>query len=313
MNAVDKARARAFIVLAPATAQCHGGESEEKMKRHQVQEAIKRPPNRRRLICMKALHLTLIFLSTGAITANAWMESAYDWAADVDGSVLIAVGHLKDNSIQDDPHTNAPDAMMAPLVRLFGQSNLPPHVFGVEYHAILVISEVIKGNCTNAEIPIIIQGGWELVIAPPPKPKETNHFIVEYGSKPKVPGNIKPPDGVKEVGATSEHQTNQVRMIYKHPGYGLPEAVVGDASKDNIWFLRFTGGSGGRPGPPEGLGVTGSGDIQPLNRREFFQACFSKSPEEALKAYAAQHPDDAANAQGWLRHLGSAAGGSQRN
>lgn len=71
------------------------------------------------------------------IAAAAWLRPQYEDATVVDRSELIVVAHIKPGSTEYVPHKKQPDE---------GAS--------WEYHATLVVSEVLKGKCDDKEIPI---------------------------------------------------------------------------------------------------------------------------------------------------------------
>jgi hypothetical protein len=209
---------------------------------------------------MKAFGLSLILLSTCAITTLAAQRASYEDATVVARSELIVVGHLKDNSIQNIPHGN-----------------------WSENHAILVISEVIKGKSTNQEIPIIIHYSVDVVLGRDARDNEFEMF----------------------GGARKDYPTNLVRLFEKQGSQELfgERPVVEDASKDYIWFLRRGSGIYGEIPDTNDLGVMSGQDMQPLKMKEYFELFLTKDPETAVKAYAADHPEVAARAQSWLNHL----------
>ena len=92
--------------------------------------------------------------------------------------------------------------------------------------------------------------------------------------------------------------------------------VVEDASKDNIWFLRQGTGIYGWDSGTNDLGIIDPEDVQPLILKEYFEAYLNENPENAVKSYAAAHPevnhwqsqsflrsDGAGRAQRYLDHL----------
>ena len=213
----------------------------------------------------------------------------------VERSELIVVGHLKDNSIQYVP-LSPPTAegqkaaadfisgkfstndFLMPLSDMFGK--------GWEHHAILVISGIIKGKCTNAEIPVIIHYGLEPIVG-------------GYATHDGVPG---PARG----GGNDFPATPVMIIVYPATQVGGP-AVTEDASKDNLWFLRRLGGHSGWELTTTGdFGIYHEQDIQPLKLKEYFELYLTKDPTTALKAYAAEHPEVAYRAQRGLenRHTG---------
>jgi hypothetical protein len=208
---------------------------------------------------MKALAHWLIFTSIWATTSIAGPTVVYEDATVVNRSEIIVVGHLKDNSIRYVERTNDP----------------PGYPSWSEYHAILVISEVMKGTSTNAEIPIILH----------------------YGLKPIIRGAL-----AHEVGKDSPADSVGITTLEgrEFGGWG---PVLDDASKDNIWFLRRGGGIYGERQGPYDLGVMDPQDMEPLRTKEYFGLYLTPNPEEAVKAYAAKHPEVARQVQQWASHL----------
>ena len=107
--------------------------------------------------------MVFIFSST---LSRSGIPAWYEDATIVDRAELIVVGHLKENSIQYVPHPNTPadNEMFAELARSSGNTNATPHAMSWEYHAILVISEIIKGQSSTNNIPLIIHYGLEPIV-----------------------------------------------------------------------------------------------------------------------------------------------------
>ena len=102
---------------------------------------------------MKSPVVFFVIFFACAIRASARIEMASEEnedAAIVDRAELIAVGHLKENSIQYVPHPNTPqeDKNYVELERISRPeiTNPSPHPMSWEHQAILVITETIKGN-----------------------------------------------------------------------------------------------------------------------------------------------------------------------
>ncbi|MGD1086669.1 MAG: hypothetical protein ABSA47_18175 [Verrucomicrobiota bacterium] len=216
---------------------------------------------------MKILGVSLILFCACAITANAAMRVCYEDVAVVDRSELIVVGHLKDNSLQYVAHTNEPTD---------GDWS--------ENRATLVVSAVIKGASTNVEIPIVIHYGLEVVIG---RDRRDDEFEMYEG------------------GVRKDYPTNLVRIFAMRGSQMIigERPAVEDASKDNLWFLRRGGGIYGEIPGAYDLGVMDGQDMQPLNTKEYFELYLSDNREEAIRAYAANHPESAWRAQRWLDGL----------
>jgi hypothetical protein len=139
---------------------------------------------------------------------------------------------------------------------------------------VLVISEVIKGESTNAEIPIVIGGGL---------------YVRELGPEGAAEsGDLKK----DELGAATNDSSKHVQIIQRYEGGST--SVVDDAGKDKLWFLRSLGGN---------FGVEDIRYVQPLKLKEYFESYLSTNPAEAMRSYAAKHPEDAARAQRALDRL----------
>ncbi|HTV39291.1 MAG TPA: hypothetical protein VMF08_01840 [Candidatus Sulfotelmatobacter sp.] len=199
------------------------------------------------------------------MTARAWIRSSYEDETVVKRAELIAVGHLKADSIVYIPHES-------------------PEGKSWDYRATFVITEFIKGKRTPNEIPIIIHYGLTPIVGGYLKRDDGFLFDARWEK--------------------TDYPTNVVQ-IFDTSDAGSFEPIVKDVSKDNIWFLRRgTGISGGAPGTKD-LGIFDPEDVQPLKLKGYFEAYLSQHPKEAVKAYAsqAQHPDIAARAQRYLNHL----------
>ncbi len=216
---------------------------------------------------MKSFAVCFAILFACEITANAWLRPFYEDEVIVQRSELIAIGHLKENSIQYVPHDTK-----------------PPEGRSWEHHAILVITEAIKGKSETNEIPIIIH----------------------YGLDPVVGGYVKRNDGfmINVRGNKKDYPTNLVQIFDTGNSMKGGGPVVEDASKDNIWFLRRLGGYLGRePASTNYFGILDPEDVQPLNLRKYFETYLSSDPKNAVKAYAAENPHVAGRSQRYLNHL----------
>ncbi|HXR06272.1 MAG TPA: hypothetical protein VN765_03020 [Candidatus Acidoferrum sp.] len=272
------------------------------------------------------LGFAAVFLTAGAVTARAMLRGVYDDATVVERSEMIVVGHLKANSIRFIFHTNMP-AQAAPAVASLKTNSIQiiwptyntfePDQNGPlddlfratstwwEHRAILVVTEVIKGKSTTNEIPIIIHYGLKPTIAQPEPPKETNKLVISYGPEPVAHGNAKPSDFMTdEGGGREDYSTNRVQIIDRAgpPVHGI---VVEDVGKDNLWFLRRGSGVFGEVPGTNDLGVMDPQDMQPLKLKDYFEFYLSKNPEEALKSYAAKHPELSRSVESALNHLKS--------
>ena len=109
---------------------------------------------------MNKIILVLVCLVLLAAVVKASPVS--NWSPDVmvvDRAEVIAIGHLQENSIQYIPHPNTPweNEWLIKDARTSrpNETNFVPYPLSGEYHATLLVSEVIKGQCTSNNIPII--------------------------------------------------------------------------------------------------------------------------------------------------------------
>lgn len=155
-----------------------------------------------------AVVLCFVMCSGGA---HAWERPKFEDATVVARSELIVVGHLKPDAIRHIPHKKKPGE---------GAS--------WENHAVLVITQVLKGKCDQAEIPIIIH----------------------YGLEP-ISNRAGLPRGVVEI-----HDTGNSSMQFG--------SLVKDVAADNLWFLRKRSGTFGREPGTGNYGIVDPADLQPL-------------------------------------------------
>jgi len=234
----------------------------------------------------KTLCVFLPVLFTFVLAADASLWPSYEDETIVERAEVIAVGHLKENSVQYVPHPNTPEEDKE-YVEMQRRSrpdvtNPVPHPMSWEHRAMLVITQTIKGEPGGKEIPIIIN----------------------YGLQPRIGGYETTGGGIADVrGERKDYPTNLVQ-IYRMPGttiIGGEGPVVDDASKDHIWFLR-RGGLYRRTLGTNDLGVADSQDIEPLELKEYLELYLSDHPEAAVKEYAEKHPEVSGRAEQWLIH-----------
>ena len=134
----------------------------------------------------------------------------------------------------------------------------------------LVITEVLKGKCSEKEIPIIIHYGLT--------PSEDGR-----GHRGKVKGLIE----IIDTGRCSH--------------MGMP--LVKDAKKNNLWFLRKRSGTYGRKPGKGKYGIVDPEDLQPLEWKDYFRAYLADNPENAVREYARKQPGKAGRAKRYFDHL----------
>lgn len=189
----------------------------------------------------------LLFASTG----HAWERPIFEDATVVARSELIVVGRLKPDVVRHIPHKKQP-----------GEGT------SWESHAVLVITQVLKGKCDQTEIPIVIHYGLEPITAKAGLPK-----------------------GVIEI-----HDVGGTRPLR----FG---SLVPEATEDNLWFLRKRNGTFGREPGIGNYGIVDPEDLQPLQWKGYFQCYLSQDPERALKDLVWKNPAVADRAKNYFYHL----------
>src|SRR5437868_5550017 len=96
---------------------------------------------------VKSLALAGVFVLFHAGIAHAWLRPHYEDATVAERSELIVVARLKVGSIQYVPHEKKPSEGMS-----------------WEHHPTLVITQVLKGECKEKEIPVVIHYGLDPVV-----------------------------------------------------------------------------------------------------------------------------------------------------
>jgi hypothetical protein len=129
---------------------------------------------------------------------------------------------------------------------------------------VLAVSAVLKGQCDEREIPVILHYGLTPV-------------EIERGK-----------GAVVEIQDTGSH------------GGRLS---VADAAADNLWFLRRRSGFFGREPGTGKFGVVDPEDVQPLALKDYFLCYLGRDPASAVKEYVRKHPDMAARAQRYFDHV----------
>jgi hypothetical protein len=196
------------------------------------------------------LSLTLLVILCPTV-ALAWLRPPYEDATVVDRSELIVVAHLKEGSIVKVSHEKSP---------VEGAS--------WEYHATLVVSTVLKGQCDKKEIPLVIHYGLSAVDQSEEKDS--------------------PKKGIRIIDTGGSNRTD------------IP---VKDAGADNLWFLRKRSGTFGREPGTGNYGIVDPEDLQPLELKPYFLCYLSDNPETAIQEYIRKNPDMAARGKRYLNHL----------
>lgn len=179
-----------------------------------------------------------------------WMRAPNEDADVVARSELIVVGHLKPGSIYRVSHEH-----------------------WWEHHAVLVITQSLKGSSTT-EVPIIIHYGLD------PMARGTNPLFVD-------------------IDTLGSHAVEPVLILDTGNSSQSFAPLVPDATKDNVWLLRKLGGEYGRE-PGTVYGIADPEDLQPLADRDYLALYLAADPEPGVRAFAAKHED--ARAERYLAH-----------
>lgn len=215
--------------------------------------------------CIEKSLLLVAILLLPAGVADAWLRPRYEDVTVVERSELIVIGHLNPESIQYVPHKKGPGE---------GAS--------WEHHATLVISEIVKGKCEKTEIPVVIH----------------------YGLAPVVGGFVKRDSFMIDVRrGTKQYPKDKVEIFDTGNSLSGGGAIVEDAGKDNIWFLRRLSGIYGREPGTGDFGIRDPQDLQPLPLKEYFLAYLSDNPEGAVKKAMEGLPAVRKRGQDYLDHM----------
>ncbi|MHC4252624.1 MAG: hypothetical protein ACYS9X_26195 [Planctomycetota bacterium] len=204
----------------------------------------------------------LALAALAQIPVHAWLRKRLEDAVVVERSQVIVVGRLKRGSIEYVPHKRKPNE---------GAS--------WEHHAILIVSEVLKGTLDEREIPIIIH----------------------YGLTPVVGGYVKRDSFTLDCrGSRKDYPKDVIEIVDTGSHNDTP--FLSDADKDNLWFLRRLAGIyGEKPGTGD-FGIEDPKDVQPLALKDYFLAYLSEDPEKAVREYVANRPKLAKRAETYLDH-----------
>lgn len=197
--------------------------------------------------------------------AQARLRSTYEDATVVERSELIVVAHLKEGTVRYVPHE---------MVQSVAKSG--------EHHAVLVVSEVLKGTLNRKEIPIVIHYGLTPTVGGS-EVRRDEEGELDLGIQD-------PSSGAIEIRDTGNSQ------------YGILP-IVQDARKDCLWFLRKRSGTFGEESGQGNFGILDPEDLRPRAWRDYILAYQTADPEAAIKAYAARHPEGAEGASRYLNHL----------
>lgn len=203
---------------------------------------------------MKLSSLICVLLLYPSI-AVAWPRFGFEDETVVERSELIIVGHIKADTL-----------------------TFSEYATGVT-HAKLVVTEVLKGQYDDKELPIVIH----------------------YGLTPIVGGYLKQKGRMIDVrGFNNDYPKDNIEIYDTASG---PARLMEDARQDAIWFLRKRIGTLGREPENGDYGIADPQDLSRLEWKEYYLCYLSKNSADAVRKYAAEHPKGATRAKRYLDHL----------
>lgn len=175
-------------------------------------------------------------------------------------SKLIVIGHLDKDSIKHVLHNTGAR----------GKS--------WEYHAVITVTEVLRGDTKLKKIPIVILHGMDIKVG-------GNFFHRSRGLT--SPGN--PKDAI-EIWDTGNSALS-------------PVPTVKDAGKDLIWFLWDGVRSDRTVADKSHYGISSPEVMQPLELKDYFVSHLSENPEKAVREYARKNLEVKERAERYLDHV----------
>jgi len=213
-------------------------------------------------------HLTklTIICAFGIVFTNAacyaWLRMRVEDVVLVERSELIVIGHLRADSIKYVPHKWEKNE---------GRS--------WEHHAVLAVTQVLKGRVDQTEIPIIIHYGLDRYIG---------------GLCLKDGGKINIHTGQKDF------PKDRIEILDTgNSGFSLVP-LVEDAGKDNIWFLQRRIARYGHQSQNGRFGIADPEDLQPVSMKGYFLACLAEQPEKAIRERLKKEPHLAKRVEDYL-------------
>ena len=205
---------------------------------------------------MKHLTKLTVICAFGVVFENSiccgWLRMRVEDAVLVERSELIVIGHLKADSIKYVPHKREKNE---------GAS--------WEHHAVLAVTEVLKGKLDEKEIPLVIHYGLAPYIGGR-CPKDGGKINIHAGQKDFPKDRIE----ILDTGSS---------------GFSL-KPLVEDAGKDNVWFLQRRSGRYGRKSENGRFGIADPEELQPISLKDYFLACLAKKSEKAIKEQLRKEP-----------------------
>ncbi len=215
---------------------------------------------------MKRLAKLIVICAFVVVFENSiccgWLRMRVEDAVLFERSELIVIGYLKTDSIKYIQHKRDKNE---------GAS--------WEHHAVLVVTEVLKGKLDKKEIPLVIH----------------------YGLDPYIGGRC-PKDGGKiniHAGQNGFPKDRIEILDTGNSGFSL-KPLVEDAGNDNIWFLQKRSGRYGHRDENGRFGIADPEELQPISLKDYFLACLAKEPEMAVKEQLRKKPNLAKRVEDYL-------------
>jgi hypothetical protein len=203
----------------------------------------------------------LVVLALAGSRAAAFSRSRHEDADVVARSEQIVVARVQEGSIRREPLRD-------------GLTGAAAYI----HHAMLSVTEVIKGDLKETQIPIIIH----------------------YGLLPVVRGKTRPAGAPRDIrGRRGDEAEGSIR-IGDMATHSFAPLAVEDARTDNLWFLRRRSGYFGREPGQGDYGIVDPEDLQPLALKGYFLAYLSAEPEAAVHRAIARDPAVAGRGQRFL-------------
>lgn len=191
-----------------------------------------------------------------------WLRARVEDAVLVERSELIVIAHLKADSIKYVLHKHEKNEGMS-----------------WEHHAVLAVTEVLKGKLDEKEMAIVIH----------------------YGLDPYI-GGYYLKDGKTYRIFAGDSSFPKDRIVIRDTGNSAVsfEPLVEDAGKDNIWFLQRRSGRYGRKSENGRFGIADPEDLQPISMKGYILACLTEQPEKAIKEQLRKEPHLAKRVEDYL-------------
>ena len=198
--------------------------------------------------------------------AWAWLRMQYPDAEVVERSNLIVIGHLKQGSVEYVDHNEG----------------RPEVASSEEYHATLLVTEVLKGTF---------------------KEKQTL-VVIDYGLTPVIGGFVHWRNSSQDWrGGRKEYPKDIIEILDTGNSARSDQPLVKDAGEDNIWLLRSVEVKYGKESGALAYHIADPEDLQPLVFKDYILAYLSKDPVAGVKAQLAKHPELKDRIEDYLDHV----------